>query len=430
MKRKIAFKTLGCRLNQFETNALATEFKENGYEIVGFREKADIYVINTCTVTNQSDHKSRNIISQAARRGHAPVVVVTGCMAENREKELKDQENISYVINNRNKSRLFSLLEAHLNNKEGNLSNPDSEKGHFSYTLPDKDFRTRGMVKIQDGCDNFCSFCIIPYVRGRAISRPPDDILNNVKQLIQMGFHEIVVTGVNIGRYNYKDIRFEQIIKKILDVPGHFRLRISSMEPEGIENEFTDLIKHPKFCPHLHLCLQSGSDKILSKMHRMYDIRSFYDIVDKIRSVKPGFNFTTDIMVGFPGETKREFSETCNVIKDIGFGHIHTFKYSIRDGTRAARMEDQIPETIKNERSQMVRDLSNQLKYKYRKSFENKIQKVLVERKNKDGFFTGYGEHYIPVHFYSECAHKDTVSNILITNISEDAEHRVTGIPV
>lgn len=417
MKRRIAFKTLGCRLNQFETSSLATQFTHHHYKIVPFNEQADVYVINTCTVTNQSDHKSRNIISQAARRTKDAVIVVTGCMAGKDKEHLEEEGNITYVVDNNRKSSIFSLIDAHFKGETNALSLDNSNV--FDYVQPDKIFKTRGMVKIQDGCDNYCTFCIIPFVRGRAVSRPVKDILNDVRNLVQSGYKEIVVTGVNIGRYQKDDMNFERLIGLILDLPGDFRLRISSMEPEGIGDLFYELIHHPKMTPHLHLCLQSGSDRILQKMGRMYTVEEFLKIVHRIRKEIPNFNFTTDIMVGFPGETEDDLLQTLEVMNEVRFGHVHTFKYSVRDGTRAARMEEHVDEKIKAERSIRIRDLAHEHTIALRSAFIGKEQLLLTEKLNKRGYFSGYGEHYLPIQVPSPGLHSNQFVKVKISGLSD-----------
>lgn len=396
MKKKVAFKTLGCRLNQYETDALASQFQENGYESVSFDKEADIYVINTCTVTQQSDHKSRNFINQINRRNPHSVLVVTGCMANNAKKELENKTEINYVVGNDQKSSIFSLVEAHYKGEIIHPSNLNSDL--FSYESTNEGFHTRSMVKIQDGCDNFCTFCIIPSVRGRAISRPVSDILNNIKTLVANGSKEIVLTGVNIGRYNFESNNFDDLVEKILDLKGDFRLRISSLEPDGFGEKFLNLLNHPKMTPHLHLCLQSGSESILMQMRRMYTAKRFKEIVTKIKAQNPYFNITTDAIVGFPNESDEDFETTCTLVKELNFGHVHTFKYSIRKGTRAERMPNQIDEHIKTKRSEILREISDDVKMEYRKSFIGKEQVILVE-KTWNGKAKGYGENYIPIEF-------------------------------
>ncbi|MBE0637911.1 MAG: tRNA (N(6)-L-threonylcarbamoyladenosine(37)-C(2))-methylthiotransferase MtaB [Bacteroidales bacterium] len=393
--KKITFKTLGCRLNQFETDALASQFQKNGYTVVDFNENADVVVVNTCTVTDQSDQKSSQMIRQAARKHQGAMLVVTGCMVNNHKQTLESNpDNLIWFVENEQKSSIFSLVDGHF---KGEIIHPErSDQNLFNYQAAENTFHTRSWIKIQDGCDNFCTFCIIPKVRGRATSRLCEDVLENIRQVVGFGFKEIVLTGVNIGRYKAGDVDFEMLVEKILELPGDFRLRIGSIEPEGFGDRLLDLFAHPKLTPHLHLCLQSGSDNILSKMRRMYTVGGFMDIVNKTKNRYPDFNFTTDVIVGFPDETEEDFNQTLDVCKQIGFGHIHTFKYSVRKGTRAERMSEQIPEAMKTARSEMIRNLAEELKRNYRSSLIGKEQTLLIE-KSKSGIAQGYGENYVPV---------------------------------
>ena len=418
MSRKIAFKTLGCRLNQFETDSLASEFHGAGYDLVDFDKEADVYVVNTCTVTNQSDRKSRNLISQATHKPGDCLVVVTGCMVNNRKEALEDQPGTTYFIDNEHKTSIFPVVEAHFT---GEILHPHSmNRDVFGFKPADTTFHTRSLIKIQDGCDNYCTFCIVPFVRGRAISRPVSKIIDNIRQVLDFGFKEVVLTGVNIGRYHYEGTNFESLIEKILDIPGDFRVRISSIEPDGYGDRFIELFDHPKLMPHLHLCLQSGSDTVLLRMRRMYTLLEYRSVVDKIRNRHADFNLTTDIIVGFPGETEEDFQRTIDVVKDIGFSHIHTFKYSIREGTRAARMSEQVPERTKSLRSGIIRQIAGANKRRYRSSLIGKTQIVLLEK--IDGVSgTGYGELYVPVKVDGEGLRRNQFHEVKITGI-EDGE--------
>ncbi len=402
MKKRVAFETLGCKLNQFETDSLATQFARAGYDVVPYAAEADAYIVNTCTVTNKSDRKSRNVINRAAARRSgraegAPLVVVTGCFATANRSSLESRDDVSYVVDNDRKSQVFHIVDAHFRGEildPGALA-PDS----FSYALADGGFHTRSMVKIQDGCDNFCTFCIIPYVRGGATSRPVPDVLDNVRRLVSRGSREIVLTGVNMGRYRSDGKSFSDLLEAILGVEGDFRVRISSLEPEPLDERFVDLLADAKMCPHLHLCLQSGSERILLRMRRMYTLGAYLDLVERIRARYPGFNLTTDVIVGFPGETEEDFEATARVAREVGFGHIHTFKYSRRTGTRADRMADQVPEGVKSERSEAIRRISEEGAERYRRALIGKRERVLVEELAEDGSALGYGEHYVPVRF-------------------------------
>jgi len=418
--KKVAFKTLGCRLNQYETDALVTDFDKAGYQLVNFDESPDVVVVNTCTVTNQSDQKSRTTISQAARANRNAIVVVTGCMANNFKEKLESQDNITFVVENNRKSSILSLVDAHFS---GEILHPNQlPQDVFRYEPVQKSLHTRSAVKIQDGCDNFCTFCIIPMVRGRAVSRTVADVLESVRKTIENRFKEIVITGVNIGRYEDGEARFEDLLAQILEVPGDFRVRISSLEPDGFGDRFVELFQHPKLMPHLHLCLQSGSEKTLLRMRRMYDVEQFRKTIHQFRSVYPEFNFTTDIIVGFPGETEDEFHQTLDAVREFNFSHVHTFKYSVRKGTRAERLENHIPEKVKTERSAQIRELSEENKKQYLTSFIGKTQDVLVE-KITQGIANGYGQHYIPVRFKASGVQKNSVHTVRLNEIRGGGEN-------
>jgi len=423
--KKVAFKTLGCRLNQYETDALVTDFDNAGYQLVDFDGLPDVVVVNTCTVTNQSDQKSRTTISQAARKNKGAIVVVTGCMANNFKEKLESQDNITFVVENNRKSSVLALVDAHFS---GEIIHPNQlPQDVFRYEHVQKSLHTRSAVKIQDGCDNFCTFCIIPMVRGRAVSRPVEEVLESVRKTLENGFKEIVVTGVNIGRYEDGESRFEDLLAKILEITGDFRVRISSLEPDGFGDRFVELFANPKLMPHLHLCLQSGSEKTLLRMRRMYSVEQFRNTVNQFRSVYPDFNFTTDIIVGFPGETEEEFQETLDAVKEFNFSHVHTFKYSVRRGTRAERLENHIQEKLKNERSLKVRLLSEENRLNYLKSLIGKTQQILVEKVTKTKA-SGYGNLYVPVEFPGKDIQQNTVYTVKLTGISGEGEKlRMTG---
>jgi len=415
--KKVSFKTLGCRLNQYETDAMVTEFHNGGYEIVEFSDDADVCVINTCTVTNQSDQKSRNIISQAAGRNPDAVVVVAGCMVNNHKADLEKDSRITYVVDNEHKNNIFSLVDAHY---RGEILHPDQLPSDiFGYETVDRSLHTRTSIKVQDGCDNFCTFCIIPSVRGKAVSRNPIEIYENIRRVTANGFREIVITGVNIGLYDFGGLKFENLLENILEIPGDFRVRISSIEPDGFGPDFAKLFAHPKLAPHLHLCLQSGSDPVLLKMRRMYNVRSFMNIVDGFRKLYPLFNFTTDIIVGFPGETEEDFKQTMKIAREAAFSHIHTFRYSVRKGTRAERMENHIPEREKAARSAKIREISEINKSNYFLSMLGQEQTVLVEKILKGGIVKGYGEHYLPIQFRDPAAVQNNFVKVKIESLAE-----------
>jgi threonylcarbamoyladenosine tRNA methylthiotransferase MtaB len=255
-------------------------------------------------------------------------------------------------------------------------------------------------------------------VRGRAVSRPEKDILENIRKVIDLGYKEIVLTGVNISRYEHEGLHFTALLEKILATEGNFRVRISSIEPEGFGEPFFNLFSQEKLCPHLHLCLQSGSDQVLMHMRRTYNVSAYLTIIEALKYRYSLFNFTTDIMVGFPGETEKDFEDTCKVIREVGFSHVHTFKYSVRQGTRAEQMTDQVPEKTKQQRSLIIREIAAENKLKYRKLFTGKQQTVLVEKVNKSGLARGYGQHYVPVEFKSQQPNNNYFNTVTIRNIS------------
>lgn len=396
---KVVFKTLGCRLNQYETDALAAQFQKNGYKVSDKEDDADVVVVNTCTVTNQSNQKSRHVISNAGRANPSAHMVITGCMTESHTDQLQKKFPTATIINNHGKSGIFHSVDSLIKTGTADLSNKDYDL--FSYQSFTEMFHTRSLIKIQDGCDNFCTFCIIPFVRGRAVSRPLNQVLDNVRDVISKGAKEIVLTGVNISRYDSEGVKFSGLLDQILNLEGDFRVRISSIEPDRFDDHFFTLIGHPKLAPHLHLCLQSGSDRVLLQMRRMYTVKDFLEIVDRVREKDPTFNFTTDVIVGFPGETEEEFEETMNIARRVGFGHMHIFKYSVRKDTRAERMPGHIPDKIKTQRSQRMHELAAEIQNNYRSSFDNTIQRVLVE-KWENGRASGYNDYYVPMEFESD----------------------------
>jgi len=416
--KTVSFKTLGCRLNQYETDALVTRFHQAGYQVVDYSTPADVTVINTCTVTNQSDQKSRNTINYAARKNPEGLLIVTGCMANNHKEQLESNEKITYVVDNERKSHIVSLVDAHM---KGEVVHPESYPGSvFGFEAVDQSLHTRTFIKIQDGCDNFCTYCIVPTVRGRAVSRPLQEILENIRRVVDNGFREIVVTGVNIGRYHFEAYNLERLIEKIVEIPGDFRVRISSLEPDGFGPDFHRVFQHPKMAPHLHLCIQSGSDPILIKMRRMYTVSSFMNIIERFRTTLPDFNFTTDVIVGFPGETDQDFAATTRVVTDARFSHIHTFRFSRRKGTRADRMQEQVIEQVKSERGEVIRHISEQNRLRYMKEMVGKNERVLIEKVDQKGVAQGYGEHYLPVRFLTPVRTKNSFQDIRLGKVIQD----------
>ena len=397
MAPTIAFTNLGCRLNIAESDALAARFVAAGYRVVE-DAAADVVVVNTCTVTGQADRKSRNALYRAMRSGARPLVVATGCYVTAQGGVACDLPGVDYAVDNDRKSGIFDLVAAHL---AGEVADPAALPADpFGYRPGAQPLHTRATIKIQDGCDNFCTFCIIPAVRGRAQSRSADDILDEARRLLDEGHRELVLTGVNIGRYRWGEWSFSRLLEEMLGLPGDYRVRVSSLEPDPLDDRFVELTGHERLCPHLHLCLQSGSDRVLLRMRREYDVDGYLHLVERIRAAwrRRGVpaHFSTDVMVGFPGETDDDFARTVAVCEAVGFGHIHTFRYSPREGTRAARLPGAVPETIKAERSAAIRALAANGRRRLAQRLTGHRQRVLVEQ--VDGALaTGYGESYLRI---------------------------------
>jgi threonylcarbamoyladenosine tRNA methylthiotransferase MtaB len=336
-------------------------------------------------------------------------------MVNHRKAELLQSGFADYVIDNERKAALFEIIDEHFHTGH---SDPEGyDRDLFSYRPAFDTFHTRSLIKIHDGCNNFCSYCIIPMVRGRATSRPAEDVYDNVREVVDHGFKEVVLTGVNMGRYQFEGTNFEQLVENILEIEGDFRIRVSSIEPDQFSDRFLQLFQHEKLAPHMHICLQSGSDDTLKRMHRFYTVAQFRDMCQRIKTFRPDFNLTTDIIVGFPGETETTFKESCDFAKEIGFSHIHTFKYSVRTGTKAAVMPDQIPEKVKTERSEVMRQISLENKTKYYESMQGRNQRMLIERIDSKGTARGYGENYIPITLNAKDLEKNTFINIRLDEI-------------
>lgn len=416
--RKIGFTTLGCRLNQFETDALIGLFAKNNYEIVDFDEVADVYVINSCTITSKGEQKSRNKINRAIKNNSSAIIVVTGCSVVANPDYFNEREDIDIVVSNKKKHHLFQLVEEKLNGFT--QDHPEFDEDSFSLTTDLTSSRTRAAVKIQDGCDNFCSYCIVPLVRGRAISRKANEIIEDIKRLINLGYKEIVITGVNVAVYNDNKIDFTKLIESILAIPLDFRLRLSSVEPVKFSDDFIQLFNSDKLCNHIHLCLQSGSNKILQAMNRNYTKEEFTHTLNQLKQAHPLFNFTTDIITGFPNESEEDFQDSLKAVKEMGFTHVHTFKYSVRNGTKAANYPQQISEKDKKERSKIITLESEKNKVKFRKNMIGITQKVLIEKIEEDGYASGYGELYVPIKFKTDSEQTNVFKTVEIIGIDED----------
>ena len=403
----ISFITLGCKVNQYETNAMAQKFKEKGYKVIEGEAKADIYVINTCTVTNMSDRKSRQMLRRMKDINKNAIIVACGCYVQVSKEEVEQMEEIDFVLGNNEKKNIVEYVEKYIeeNKKEENMEDVMQQRefvdfGDVTYTE-----KTRAVIKVQDGCDRFCSYCIIPYARGRVRSRKPQSVISEIEKIAKQGIQEVVVTGIHVASYGKdfnNDYKLIDLLEEINKIEGIKRIRLGSIEPLLITEEFVERLKKlEKICHHFHLSLQSGCDETLKRMNRRYTIEEFKEIVNRLRKNYEDVILTTDIIVGFPGETEEEFNKTYEFLKDIKFYKMHVFKYSPRKGTKAAKMPKQIDGKQKEMRSKKLIELSDFNEKTYNEAYINKEVEVLFEEE-KEGMYKGHTENYILVYYKSE----------------------------
>ena len=394
---KAAFYTLGCKVNTYETEVNIELFKNNGYEIVPFNEIADVYVINTCSVTNQSDVKSRKIIREATKRNKDAIVVVMGCYSQIKYLEAASIKGVSIVIGTNNKSKILDLINEYKKDKKQIVRVFDLKNVKFEDMNLDKyENHTRAFVKVQDGCNNYCSYCIIPYSRGNVRSKEKNLVIKEVSTLAHNGYKEVVLTGIHTGHYglDLKEYDFSDLLMELEKIEGLERIRISSIEIKELNDKFMNTLKNSKkIVNHIHIPLQSGSDTILKAMNRRYLMDEFYKKIEEIRSIRPNIAITTDVIVGFPGETDELFDETVDSIMKIGFAELHVFPYSRREGTPAASMTNQVDGNIKKERVRKLISLSEMLKNKYYSNLIGTTEELLVE-KYIDGYLVGHLSNY------------------------------------
>jgi len=411
--RRIAFATLGCKVNQYETELLRERFEKIGFISVPFNQEADVYLINTCTVTQRADRKSRELITKAKRRNERACLVVTGCYVEAESKMLKEKFPwINFIISNKDKLKITQIFSNH-HDFEETASSIRYFYGH-----------NRAFIKIEDGCNQFCSYCRIPYVRGKEIrSRSIEDVLLEIKGLVKSGFKEIVLTGVNLGLYDKdKSVSLVKLLKEIELLKGDFRVRLSSFEPHLFTEELLSFIaKSYKICPHLHFPLQSGDEYILKRMGRKYSPYQYQELIEKIKKKIPSAGLSTDVMVGFPGEEEKHFLNTLHFIEKIGFSRIHIFRFSPRPGTRAYSMRPLISEEVKKERAERLKEVAKISSHKFISRFLGKTLKVLVEEKedSKRGLLSGYTDNYIRIFFKGDRKLKNKFAQIKLTEAYE-----------
>ncbi|NJP36500.1 tRNA (N(6)-L-threonylcarbamoyladenosine(37)-C(2))-methylthiotransferase MtaB [Alkalicoccus luteus] len=401
---KVAFHTLGCKVNHYETEAIWQLFKQKDYKKVDFQDRADVYVINTCTVTNTGDKKSRQVIRRAVRRNPEAVICVTGCYAQTSPAEIMAIPGVDIVVGTQDRHKMIPYIDQFRKEREpiNGVGNIMKTRVYEELDVPAFTDRTRASLKIQEGCNNFCTFCIIPWARGLLRSRQPEDVMKQANQLVEAGYKEIVLTGIHTGGYgeDMKDYSLARLLEELEKVEGLKRIRISSIEASQITDDVIAVInRSEKIVRHLHVPMQSGSDTVLKRMRRKYTMAFYKERVDRLTEALPGLAVTSDVIVGFPGETEAEFQETFDSVRDIGFSELHVFPYSKRTGTPAARMSDQVDDDVKHGRVRKLIDLSDQQAKEYASKFEGEVLEMIPEEADKEqpNLLVGYTDNYLRV---------------------------------
>lgn len=420
-----AFYTLGCKVNQYETEAVSERFVDSGYTIVPFTEKADVYIINTCSVTSMSDRKSRQVIRRARKTNPDAKIAVMGCYSQTAPDEVLDIDGVNLVLGTKDKGSVLRLIEPLTPDSKLNAVTSVKDNHVFEdLTVRRCADRTRAYIKIQDGCSQFCSYCIIPYARGPVRSRKESEILDEVNTLAKADYKEVILTGIHAASYgcDLENTSLEQLLNKIDKIDGIVRVRLSSIEPMTLNREFVEKIKDcKKLCPHFHISLQSGCDRTLKSMNRHYTTAQFKEVVDGLREVFPDCAITTDIMTGFAGETDEDFNETLEFVKDIAFSEAHVFQYSQRRGTPAAKRPNQVSPEIKEARSKAIIDITSKSQAEFLNSHIGRTMDILYETTVKDGYWEGKTANYITVHAKSD----DNISGEFKKTLLEKAENGI-----
>ena len=419
---KVAFFTLGCKLNFSETSGISQQFKQAGFEVVGFEEAADVYVINTCSVTEHADRKCRKTVKDALKRNNRARVAVIGCYAQLKPQEIAEIPGVDLVLGAKEKFNLVSHLQTLGETEETQVLNgPIKDVKHFehAYSLGD---RTRSFLKVQDGCNYFCAFCTIPLARGRSRSDYIANIVHSAHAIAEQGVKEIVLTGVNIGDFrNDRGETFYDLVQALDEVPGIDRYRISSIEPNLLSNGIIDFVADSKrFVPHFHMPLQSGSDELLARMRRRYRTGLYAERVQRIREKLPEASIGVDVIVGFPGETEDLFNQTYQFLSDLPVSYLHVFTYSERDNTPAIRMDGKVPEKLRTERRKALQQLSREKQQAFYKQFTGKTGEVLLEQANKGGYMQGYTKNYLRVSLPFDADLINTRQMVKLTGLKED----------
>ena len=416
---KFQIYTLGCKVNTYESNVMRDALLNKGYFEVGLKEKADITIINTCTVTNTADSKSMKVIRQAIRRNENAIIIVCGCLVQNKKEEVSKIDGVDIVIGNINKSKIVDYIEKYIEEKKQEVDVRNIMDTNFEPMMLNNFNKTRAFVKIQDGCNNFCSYCIIPYTRGNVRSKDKQSVLKEIQLLVDEGHKEVVLTGIHTGNYGaeFADYKFADLLKDIVKIDKLERLRISSIEITEINDDVMEVIKENNILvDHMNIPLQSGSDAVLKRMNRKYDKEYFINKIKKLRKIRPNISITTDVIVGFPGETKEEFEETIETIKKIEFTKLHVFPYSKREGTKAAIMDGQVDENIKKKRVKILLQLSKELEYNYMEKFIGK-KVIFIPEIAKDEYIIGHTGNFLNVKYHGNKNDLNKDIEVKINNI-------------
>lgn len=422
--KRVAFYTLGCKVNQYETESIKNQLLTKGYTETAFEEKAEIYIVNSCTVTSVADRKTRNMLRRAKKINPRGIVIVTGCYAQTNSKELLEMEEIDYVIGNSDKNAIVNFIEDIENRTMEKVKNHniflDSEYTEYEFaTLREM---SRAYVKIQDGCNNFCSYCKIPFARGKSRSRKKENIIKEIEKLVEEGFKEIILIGINLGAYG-EDLdegeNFESLLKSILEINKLQRVRIGSVYPDKISDEFINMFDNKKLMPHLHISLQSCDDEVLKRMRRKYGSSLIEERLLKLKKKVKNMEYTADVIVGFPGETEEMFQNSYNLIEKIGFSGIHIFQYSDRENTIASSFTDKIDAKVKKERADRLEVLKSEMAKKERKKYIGKHLSVLLEEKI-NGYLYGYSENYLRVKIKDNGIEVNSIIDIKINSLEKE----------
>lgn len=431
--KKVAFYTLGCKVNQYETEAMLELFEKEGYEKAETEDYADVYVINTCTVTHMSDRKSRQYIRRMKKKNPDAIIAVVGCYSQVSPEEILSIDEVNLVMGTNDRKKIVEeVKKIDASRKVSTVDDIMKVKAFEEIEINKTNGKTRAFMKIQDGCDRYCSYCIIPYARGRVRSRDLESIVKEVENLASNGYKEVVLTGIHVASYGKdikdSDIKLLDVIKQINDIEGIERIRLSSVEPILFTDEFVEAVSTmDKVCPHYHLSLQSGCDETLKRMKRRYTTEEYKAIVDRLRAAIPNVSITTDVIVGFPGETNEEFDKTYEFLKDIELTHMHVFRYSPRKGTPAATMENQVDPSTKHDRSEKLLQLNEENFNKFGQKMLDKEFNVLFEQKVGDNKYEGLTENYVKVMVESD---NDISEQILKVKIKDVKNEFLEGILV